>query len=495
MRRQLLISLLWLSFYLLTRLLYLTKIPIFTDEAIYIRWGQIALQDPAHRFISLEDGKQPLFIWLMLPFLAVIPDPLVAGRLVSVLAGMTTLIGVTLLARRLFSPRIGWITAALYVISPFFVLYDRLALYDSLTTALTVWSLFLGVLLAQLVRLDIALLLGLTIGAGLLTKSSAQFSLMMLPLALLLFNWREKNLPRRLAIWSLLAALVVMLSQVIKFIIKLSPLSHMVGLKNLEFIVSLREFFEHPLSRFWGNLGGLINWSTAYLTVPLLLLLAVGGGFGLRRWPRRTLFLLAAFALPFFSLAAFGKVLYPRFLLFMLAPLLPIIALGIDGVVSRIHRLIIVVIAVMLIYPLIFSYLIIFNPLSAPLPHADRFQLLDDWPSGYGINEVITFFRRQARTGEIFVGTEGTFGLTPAALEIYLHDEPNIQIKGYWPISDGIAELIQIANTHKPTYLLLKDTQAPKPEWPVTEVARFRKGTSEIYSILLQVIPTSNEAG
>ncbi|MCX6792160.1 MAG: hypothetical protein NT149_03940 [Candidatus Gottesmanbacteria bacterium] len=80
--------------FFVTRLTNLTKLPIFTDEAIYIRWSQIGSRDPNWRFISLVDGKQPLFTWIMMVFLRFIRDPLVAGRLVSVLAGFfTTLYG------------------------------------------------------------------------------------------------------------------------------------------------------------------------------------------------------------------------------------------------------------------------------------------------------------------------------------------------------------------------------------------------------------------
>jgi len=55
--------------YFATRLFNLTLMPIFTDEAIYIRWSEIALYDPTWRFISLSDGKQPLMIWLMMIWL------------------------------------------------------------------------------------------------------------------------------------------------------------------------------------------------------------------------------------------------------------------------------------------------------------------------------------------------------------------------------------------------------------------------------------------
>src|SRR3989304_9509570 len=91
--------------YLLTRLLNLKIIPIFTDEAIYLNWTQVALNDPAHRFISLEDGKQPLFIWFAAILQKFISDPLIASRLVSVFAGFGSIIGIYLLAKELFSEK------------------------------------------------------------------------------------------------------------------------------------------------------------------------------------------------------------------------------------------------------------------------------------------------------------------------------------------------------------------------------------------------------
>src|SRR5258708_26682453 len=80
--------------YLLLRLPSLTYQPIFADEAIYIRWAQIAKAEPSLRFISLQDGKTPLYMWLMAPFLILIPDPLFAGRFLSVVSGLFTLLGV-----------------------------------------------------------------------------------------------------------------------------------------------------------------------------------------------------------------------------------------------------------------------------------------------------------------------------------------------------------------------------------------------------------------
>jgi hypothetical protein len=80
--------------YFFTRLQHLEAIPVFGDEAIYVRWSQIIKNEETLRFIPQTDGKQPLFMWLTSLSLRLVADPLVAGRLVSVLAGFFTLIGI-----------------------------------------------------------------------------------------------------------------------------------------------------------------------------------------------------------------------------------------------------------------------------------------------------------------------------------------------------------------------------------------------------------------
>lgn len=497
-KRTIIIGVLLVATYLFSRLLFLTKLPIFTDEAIYIRWGQIALQDSAQRFISLEDGKQPLFIWLMLPALHFIKDPLVAGRFVSVLAGFASLVGLVVLTRKLFGEKIAWWCGFIYVISPFFVLYDRLALYDSLTTAIMIWSLFLAILLSQTVHLDVALLLGMAIGMGLLTKSSAQFSLYLLPTTLFIFDWSNPKRIVKLFRWISLAGISTFMALMMQTILRLSPLNYMVGLKNLTFIVSYKEFFADPLSRLVGNLRGLVPWLVGYLTIPMVLLLAVGLFTGnTNKFFMKKLLFFCWFFVPFFALAAFGIVLYPRFMLFMAAPLLVLMAFGLDQIwqmlKSRFKRASVTIFAVSSVLffaqPAFVSSKIIFDPINAPIPTVDRNQLMDDWPSGYGIPEVVSYLREQGKSQRIFVGTEGTFGLTPFALEIYLKNEKNIEIKGYWPISNGIKELKNVANTGELTFLLLKDTQVPDTEWPVQLIAKYQKGHGNVYSGLYLVTP------
>lgn len=136
------ISLLLLSIvYFAIRLFNLLSLPIFTDEAIYVRWAQIAAGDASWRFISLTDGKQPSFIWFAMVMLKFFEDPLLASRMVSVFAGFFAMIGMFFMGREVFkNTTIGIICAGLYVIYPMAVVYDRMALYDSLVSMFMVWS-------------------------------------------------------------------------------------------------------------------------------------------------------------------------------------------------------------------------------------------------------------------------------------------------------------------------------------------------------------------
>src|SRR3989344_5311268 len=81
------------------RIYNLTLLPVFADEAIYVRWAQVMRAEQGLRFLPLSDGKQPLFMWVMIPFLKIFSDPLFAGRFLSLLTGLSSLAGIYILSR------------------------------------------------------------------------------------------------------------------------------------------------------------------------------------------------------------------------------------------------------------------------------------------------------------------------------------------------------------------------------------------------------------
>ena len=161
--------------YLIINIVFINKTPIFTDEAIYVRWAQIEANDACLRYISLLDGKQPLFIWIAMIPVKILNDSLLAVRLLSVLYGLVSIFGIYFLGRVLKNSLTGLIAASLFLSSPFFFVYNRLAIYESLISMISVYSVLFTVLLVKKPRVDLSVLLGFTIGLGLLTKSSANF--------------------------------------------------------------------------------------------------------------------------------------------------------------------------------------------------------------------------------------------------------------------------------------------------------------------------------
>lgn len=471
-----------LAAYAAMRLTNLTKLPIFTDEAIYLRWSQIGAQDANWRFISLTDGKQPLFTWVVMAILRLIPgDPLFVGRLASVLAGAVSLVGIWFLAWELFkNKRIAFLSSFLYLISPFALMYDRMALYDGMVATFYIWNLYLGVRLVREIRLDLALILGMTLGAGMLNKTSGFISLYLLPVTLLLFDFKKPKVLKR--VWDLLVlmGIAAMLSQIFYSILRLSPFFHMISQKDAVFVYPLSEWIHHPFLFLQGNLRGLFDWLRGYMTLPLFAA-AIASVFLFGKYIREKLLLVLYWALPFVGLALFGKVLFPRFILFMAMPLFVLAADATNWLLLRLpsklwKRTAVVVLFFLSIWT---DYFIITSPLHAPIPYADKGQYIDNWPAGWGVREVNAFLLEESKKGKVAVFTEGTFGLLPAAIEMYFIGNENIFIAGIWPLPEEVPqEFIDSANT-KPTYFVLNQTQQVPEGWPLRFIFEAQKGNRQ----------------
>lgn len=492
--------------YLFTRLIAILSIPIFTDEAIYTRWAQIARFDSNWRFISLTDGKQPSFVWLDVLVMKIVDDPLLAGRLVSVGAGFLTVLGVYFLAYELFKKIdtkkariIGIIASGIVVLFPFSLVYDRLAIYDSLVAAFFVWALYFQIRLVRTLRFDNAMVLGFILGGAVLTKSIGFLSIYLTPFLLLLLEFNKKTFKVRIFKFVIYAGIATVMSYGMYSILRLSPFFHIIAEKNLIFVQSPEEWLKlqhiDKYKTFIGSTRGLIDWFVAYFTIPYIVLVVVSFFINTKLLREKTVLLLW-FLLPFLSLCVFGKTLYPRYILFMVMPLMPLVAFSIFFLLERYKSLVIrgVIIGASLITPLYMNYFILFDFSKAPIPRLDLEQYINGWPAGGGVEESVNYFQEQSRKGPIFIATQGTFGLMPAAYEIYFLNNKNITTKGYWPTNEAIPEeIIQIAK-EKPTYFVFyQDCQlcsfpgdAPDT-WSLEKVASYRKGAGDTYLTIYRV--------
>lgn len=501
--REITLAGLLLFAYFFLRLLNLTSLPIFTDEAIYLRWAQVSLHDASWRFISLTDGKQPMFIWIAMLFLKIIKDPLLAGRLVSVMAGFLTMAGIGLLSFELFrSKKTAYLTSLLYLVYPFAQVYDRMALYDSMVGTFSVWALYFSIRLVRGRTIGNAYTLGGILGGGVLTKTSAFFNLALLPMTFLLGNFNKKTWLRELVIWMVLVIFSICISLLMYTVLRLSPLFGVISIKNDTFVYPLTEWFKHPFTYFLGNLRGLTSWLLQYLGVSYTLLLLVGLGAFKKEWKEKTV-LVIYFLVPFIYLALFGKVIFPRFIFFMSLMLLPVIGWALSFLLNQtasywmkknLSMTIIVQIIVIIIFifhPVYRSLTFAINPINASIADADNAQYINGWNAGWGVNESISFFKQEAKDKKVFIGTEGTFGLMPFALEMYLVNNPNIVLKGYWGFDKTLPVDVLAASKTMPTYFIFYQPnhreQLATNLYPLKLVMQKQQGNTKYFFQVYQV--------
>lgn len=458
--------------FLALRLPFLTKIPVFVDEAIYIRWSQVMRNEPSLRFLPLSDGKQPLFMWATMPALKVFQDPLVAGRIVSVAAGLSSLLAISFFVYVLTNNLlIASLSALVYAAIPFTVFFDRLALADSLLSAFGLWSLALGALLVKKIRLDLAMLLGVSIGLGLITKSPAVFFYLWQPLLLIfLFDFKAKDVRSRLLKLAGAWLVTLLISQAIYNILRLGPNFHLIGGRNQDYLFSLSEILTHPMNPLIGNLKSTGFWIWFLFTPPLVLALFLSF-FGKHKKPALLTLLLAL--TPLFTQGLIAKVYTSRYLLFAVTPLVVTVFFGIWEAGRRLKKLWLALF-IFLLWPLVLSAIIIVSPEKANLPYDMRSGYLEEWTAGWGQKEVAAYLIDRAKQGEtIVIGTDGFFGTLPDGLQIYTQGTPNITVIGGSPSIKSLPDsLVNSLLDEKNTVYLVANKS--RVNLPPTELARLR---------------------
>ena len=378
------------ALYLVTRLPDLMRLPVFLDEAMHLDW---AFRTAATgQLVGHTDGGRYLPIWAYALLAGHAPDPLRAARLLSVASGLAAALGLAWLGRLVGPPRAGLLAAFLYVASPFTLLYDRMALVDSLLGALLVYVLAFGLLWIRTGSRLYAIALGLALGAAGLTKLSGLL-LLAVPLALVLAS-RADHGPR------LRAQLVWVYGTVLVLLVPLFLDHAGTGRFFSENLWILRSGADGS-SFIARNAGLAVAWLLAYLTPVGAALVALAAAFALRDRDRADMLLLCVAAgwCLWFVLAG-GRYWFPRYMLPAIAPLLLLLARR----AARLGRVAPWLVAGALAAAwLRFDAALIADPVKAPLPPVERSQYIYDWPSGYGLAEVVSRLHQAARAHPVVI--------------------------------------------------------------------------------------------
>lgn len=468
--------------YFSSRFFALNALPVFADEAIYIRWAQLIFEDSKYLFFSVNDGKPPLFIWALLPALNLLPDPVFAGRAVSILIGALQLGVLWLILRNLKASKVAhYASSAILLLAPFWFFHQRMALMDGLLT-LGISVAWLGLMQLDQLKLTIQpqslfskstlsaiALTGLGWGVALWTKTPALF---FAPVFALWALGSEDLWHKRFAPTILLPRLLVFgaagaLGLAIFALLRLAPAFGSLFGRSTDFTYTFAELLQGEWRWSINNFPKVLSWLSTYMRPELLSLSLFSLLFSEKKWLQAKI-LLSAFIWAF-PLLLLGKVLHARYFL----PMAPFITVSAALFFAEVWEILkkyrdnlyiigtfFLIILFFLIGCLRFIFFSYFSPSMTPFVLDDRVQYLTEWSSGHGIPEVRDLLLERSRQGlRTTVVTEGSFGTLPDGLLLYFDRRPeiaNLRIEGLaqYPVK-FIPEWVRIEAATTETWLIV----------------------------------------
>lgn len=420
--------LLILIFYLVFNSLYLTRLPIFNDEAIYLDWGFVAAHWPGYLYQSMTDGKQPLMMWLFGIASNFSSDPLLSGRFVSVFLGGFSLVGLYLLAKTLFNEKVGLFTAIIFAITPIFVFYNRQALLESGLIFAIVWSVYYFLKFIQKPSNKNAILFGVFIGLGLFIKTT--ILLFVLPMTIIII-WHIISKKRTDLVTPSFISLGAFIA--IDLLILINPDFWKALPANSRYSYTIIELIHFPIISWVNNLFGFLEIGLFYVT-PILFILSFVGIFLIARTKKsKNLIFLIIFCLALLFEIFLTRTQSQRYLV----PFLPFLAICIAYVlniiwnVKKYQLLQRAFVSLIIILPLISSFYLMFNPyqyISKLSNYSKYSETAYIWgqTSGYGVNELVNFVKSETGSdiGYVFIALNA--GNPENAIDVYSLKTDNI---------------------------------------------------------------------
>jgi hypothetical protein len=315
-----------LAIYVATHLALLWRFPWFVDETFYAVIAQAVQGDPAQRFVALIDHKGLINSWLGASLIGLDVPPMSAMRLLSIVSGAVAAGATGFLVWRWRGTLWAAVaTTGLVAFVPYMFVHDSVGIYDPFIAAGSMIAITLQLELAGRQRLDLALLLGITFGILVLSKPTGGLAIILVPVSLLMFDWRQPRVGRRLAAWAGLIVLALLIAGCMYTLTKLSPLGYGPGPQNHR---TVSDLFDDPFG-LWATVAPkVLDAMWGYLT-PTGIVLAAWGLVRVIVARDRLGAVMAVWAIA--AIAAFLLLTdsaYPRYGLQAVAPLCVLMVIG-----------------------------------------------------------------------------------------------------------------------------------------------------------------------
>lgn len=380
-------------------------------------------------FYSMLDGKPPMIMWNFGLFEKLPLDPLAAGRLVSIIFGFFTLLGIIEVGRLLGLTKRGQeIACLLYLFNPLLLFFDRMALLDGPISTVFIWTLFLCLKISQDTKylFKNALLLGLVQGVGLWIKGTAKIFLL-LPFIVPLITYvifRDK----KRAFYELKSFILsALIAQIIFLPIRFNSYFQTYSQKESDFLLSFDKLFNPSL--WLSNSGDYLVNLMVFISPVVILFFIKGLKDYYHSSLKNSLILSLFFAIPVLGEIIASVYFRNRYFIFTFLPIILLSAIGLDKIKSRVNM----ILTISLLFPFILSFLLVLNPLTTlksvsniPILSEDLSQYYTGWTSGYGVKETADYLKNLSLKEKIVVVVRADSGNPEDAMYVYLGNNKNI---------------------------------------------------------------------
>ena len=425
--KLLFLSVFLILFYILVVSVNLMRLPLYLDEGLYIFWASLIKEGSSYVYVSMQDGKTPLFMWLIHLINPFFGDYLYTGRFISVIASAISLICSVVIGWKIGGRLTALFVYILFLITPFNLLVSRMAFVDSLLIALgslSILSLFFIREFAEkkkvFIAIIFALVAGVLLGMAFMTKTTAKIFLV--AESVVLISWilqslKSKKLKEALVIFLSLPIIVGIYFEILGYL-KFGALRHWEMIANKEgmLVYSLQEIFHNlftgeTIPVYVKNLPFYFEYLVIYFG-PILIFFVLGLLHFIK--DRKQIWLVLITII--FSAGIFlsAKIPASRYLSIIVPPFIIISALGLKFIWQKNNRAFYTISVVLLLITSSLSFRIIADPLQAFYSSDDRNNFVNSDLNALGLNEIIEYLGPQSK--DSIIGVEGTWGVSEGML-------------------------------------------------------------------------------
>lgn len=416
--------------------------PVLTDEAIYLRWAEI-IDHQGQWFISLLDGKQPLAFWIYAILRKTLGgDPLFAARGVSALAGAATTGLLFLIAKRVAGPRAGLLTAVMWAVFPWSLIYDRMVFTESLVNLAGVAVVYTALRAFNDHGWKPTAICGVTLSLAFLVKSTSL--LFIFAIILIAFTYARRSLVLILARLALIAAAVVICFLLMTAATPDAPTfaTGNIVLHHTSRFASIGDILGNPLLYASQHFPRVATTLPYYLPWPALIASFAAFGYLLLKKSPAAWIIIGASIIPLFIQIFFLTAFTTRFVYPHIWPWLLGIGVAAASLWQPLARrlppaqakAVAAIVAVLVIGSLTVQSARILNDPQASIEPDDSGKLFGSYVhASWGVPEAIAFIRAEAaREGGLVLLTDPFWGVPADMVFAYLNQQHGIRMYETW---------------------------------------------------------------